>query len=121
MPEVGIVMTLNDRVSSALKTIAGNAKAFDKDLDELEAGFRGLTEAQTGLVNKQAELRKALEASSVKVANARKEYRRLKDESSKGALDEAIGEQARLQQELKETEAALRLTARPMMSYTETR
>lgn len=112
MPEVGIVMTLNDRVSSALKTIAGNAKAFDKDLDELEAGFRGLTEAQTGLVNKQAELRKALEASSVKVADARKEYRRLKDESSKGALDEAIGEQARLQQELKETEAALRLNSK---------
>ena len=112
MPEVGIVMTLNDRVSSALKTIAGNAKAFDKDLDELEAGFRGLTEAQTGLVNKQAELRKALEASSVKVADARKEYRRLKDESSKGALDEAIDEQARLQQELKETEAALRLSSK---------
>lgn len=112
MPEVGIVMTLNDRVSSALKTIAGNAKAFDKDLDELEAGFRGLTEAQAGLVNKQAELRKALEASSVKVADARKEYRRLKDESSKGALDEAIDEQARLQQELKETEAALRLSSK---------
>lgn len=58
MPEVGIVMTLNDKVSSALKTIAGNAKAFDKTLDELEAGFQGLTEAQNGLVAKQTELKR---------------------------------------------------------------
>ena len=99
MPEVGIVMTLNDRVSSALKTISGNAKAFDKDLDELEAGFRGLTEAQEGLISKQTGLKKALEASALKVADARKEYRKLKDEASKGALDEAIDEQSRLQQE----------------------
>lgn len=109
MPEVGIVMTLNDRVSAALKTISGNAKAFDKDLDELEAGFRGLTEAQEGLIAKQTGLKKALEASALKVADARKEYRKLKDETSKGALDEAIDEQARLQQELKATEAEIKL------------
>lgn len=109
MPEVGIVMTLNDRVSSALKTISGNAKAFDKDLDELEAGFRGLTEAQEGLISKQTGLKKALEASALKVADARKEYRKLKDEASKGALDEAIDEQSRLQQELKATEAEIKL------------
>lgn len=109
MPEVGIVMTLNDRVSSALKTISGNTKAFDKDLDELEAGFRGLTEAQEGLISKQTGLKKALEASALKVADARKEYRKLKDEASKGALDEAIEEQSRLQQELKATEAEIKL------------
>lgn len=109
MPEVGIVMTLNDRVSSALKTISGNAKAFDKDLDELEAGFRGLTEAQEGLIAKQTGLKKALEASSLKVDDARKAYRKLKDEASKGALDEAIDEQSRLQQELKATEAEIKL------------
>lgn len=109
MPEVGIVMTLNDRVSSALKTISGNAKAFDKDLDELEAGFRGLTEAQEGLISKQTGLKKALEASALKVADARKEYRKLKDEASKGALDEAIDDQSRLQQELKATEAEIKL------------
>lgn len=109
MPEVGIVMTLNDRVSSALKTISGNAKAFDKNLDELEAGFRGLTEAQEGLISKQTGLKKALEASALKVADARKEYRKLKDEASKGALDEAIDEQSRLQEELKATEAEIKL------------
>lgn len=109
MPEVGIVMTLSDRVSSALKTIAGNAKAFDKNIDELEAGLRGLTEAQEGLIARQTGLKKALEASAIKVADARKEYRKLKDETSKGALDGAIEEQSQLQKELKSTEAEIRL------------
>lgn len=109
MPEVGIVMTLTDNVSAALKTIAGNAQAFDKDVDELNAGLQRLNEAQGVLAEKQARLTKALEASSLKVADARKEYRKLKDEASKGALDDAIDEQARLQQELKATEAEIRL------------
>lgn len=109
MPEVGIVMTLNDKLSSALKTIAGNVKAFDKDVDELNAAFRGLTEAQEGLIAKQTGLKKALETSAVKVADARKEYRKLKDETSKGALDAAIEEQTLLQKELKSTEAEIRL------------
>lgn len=109
MPEVGIVMTLNDRVSSALKTIAGNAKAFDKNIDELEVSFRELSEAQEGLITKQTGLKKALEASAVKVADARKEYKKLKDETSKGALDAAIDEQAQLRQSLKSTEAAIKL------------
>lgn len=112
MPEVGIVMTLNDKVSSALKTIAGNAKAFDKTLDELEAGFQGLTEAQNGLVAKQTELKKALAESTVKVTEAQKSYKKLKDEASKGALDAAIEEQTRLQQELKNTEQELRLNSK---------
>lgn len=112
MPEVGIVMTLNDKVSSALKTIAGNAKAFDKTLDELEAGFQGLTEAQNGLVAKQTELKKALAESTVKVTEAQRSYKKLKDEASKGALDAAIEEQTRLQQELKNTEQELRLNSK---------
>ena len=34
--EVGIVMTLYDRVSPTLKDLSKNTKAFDKDLDDLE-------------------------------------------------------------------------------------
>lgn len=112
MPEVGIVMTLNDKVSSALKTISGNAKAFDKTIDELEAGFRGLTEAQNGLVAKQTELKKALAESNVKVEAAKNSYKRLKDEVSKGAMDAAIEEQTRLQRELKNTEQELKFNSK---------
>lgn len=112
MPEVGIVMKLYDEVSAGLKTIAGSAEAFDKDLDELEAGFRGLTEAQNGLVSQQAALRKALAESSVMVSEAQKNYKKLKDETSKGALDAAIEEQTQLQQELRNTEQALKLNSK---------
>lgn len=41
MPEeVGIVMKLYDQVSPSLKSIAGNTKAFDKDMDDLEASLK---------------------------------------------------------------------------------
>lgn len=112
MPEVGIVMKLHDEISQGLKTIAGNAKAFDKTLDELEAEFKKLGDTQSSLVNKQTALKKELEASSVKVSEARKAYRKLKDEASKGALDDAIDEQAQLRQELAKTESDLRASAR---------
>ena len=38
--EVGIVMSLYDRVSPTLKAIAGNSQAFDKTLDDLEESIR---------------------------------------------------------------------------------
>ena len=107
--DVGIVMTLHDRVSSTLKTIAGNSKEFDKTLDELEASIKDWEKANDAIVKQQASLKKALNESSVKVQEAQKNYKKLKDETSKGALDEAIEEQTRLKQELTETEKALRV------------
>lgn len=106
--EVGIVMSLYDRVSPTLKAIAGNTKAFDKTLDDLESSLKDFDKNQDTLIKKQSELRKALEASNVKVRDAQKAYRQLKDETSKGALDDAIDEQIRLKRELDETERSLR-------------
>lgn len=110
--EVGIVMSLYDRVSPTLKTIAGNTKAFDKSLDDLEAGLREYDKTQDTLTQNAADLRKALEAANQKVIDARKEYKKLKDDASKGALDEAIDEQVRLKRELTETESALKNQSR---------
>lgn len=106
--DVGIVMTLYDRVSPTLKTIAGNSKSFDKALDELEAGLKDWETAQDTLVSKQSSLKKALAESTIKVQEAQKSYKKLKDEASKGALDTAIDEQSRLKQELTETEKSLK-------------
>lgn len=110
--EVGIVMTLYDRVSPTLKSIAGNTDAFDKSLDELAEGLKTYDKAQDTLSKRAAELKKALEGANQEVTSARKEYRRLKDETSKGALDDAIDEQARLKRELTEVEGALRANSR---------
>ena len=106
--EVGIVMTLYDRVSPTLKSIAGSSRAFDKSLDELEASLKAYDKAQTELVGHSANLKKAIAETDVKVREAQKSYRKLKDETSKGALDDAIDEQARLRRELSDTEAAIK-------------
>lgn len=106
--EVGIVMTLYDRVSPTLKSIAGSSRAFDKSLDELEASLKAYDKAQTELVGRSANLKKAIAETDVKVREAQKSYRKLKDETSKGALDDAIDEQARLRRELSDTEAAIK-------------
>lgn len=106
--EVGIVMSLYDRVSPTLKTIAGNTKAFDKNLDDLEESLKAYDKAQESMVKQSSELRKALAESSLKVQEAQKSYRKLKDETSKGALGAAIEEQTRLRRELEETDAAIK-------------
>ena len=106
--EVGIVMTLYDRVSPTLKSIAGSSRAFDKSLDELEASLKAYDKAQTELVGRSANLKKAIAETDVKVREAQKSYRKLKDETSKGALDDAIDEQARLRRELSDTETAIK-------------
>lgn len=106
--EVGIVMSLYDRVSPTLKAISGNSKAFDKNLDELEQSLKAYEKAQNSLVGKSADLKKALSEADQKVKDAQKSYKKLKDETSKGALDDAIDEQTRLKNQLSETEGAIK-------------
>ena len=106
--EVGIVMSLYDRVSPTLKAISGNSKAFDKNLDELEQSLKAYEKAQNSLVGKSADLKKALSEADQKVKDAQKSYKKLKDETSKGTLDAAIDEQTRLKNQLSETEGAIK-------------
>lgn len=110
--EVGIVMSLYDRISPTLKTISGNTGAFDKSLDELSQGIQQYDKVQDGLLKDLSALKKAMEESNQKVIAARKEYKKLNDEASKGALDEAIDEQVRLKRQLTETESAVRTQSR---------
>ena len=85
MPEeVGIVMKLYDQVSPSLKSIAGNTKAFDKDMDDLEASLKAYDKAQTVLTDRLASLKKEMAENSLKVKEAQKAYKSLKDETSKG-------------------------------------
>lgn len=106
--EIGIVMSLYDKVSPTLKSIAGNSAVFDKSLEDLEKSLKAYDEAQNTLVSRAADLKKAMAENTVKVREAQKEYRKLKDETSKGALDDAIEEQEKLKNALKETESAIK-------------
>lgn len=105
--EVGIVMKLYDEVSPTLKSITGSSKAFDKTMDDLEESLKAYDKAQTTLTEKMSGLKKELAESNVKVKEAQQAYKKLKDETSKGALDDAIDEQTRLRREMEETRAVI--------------
>lgn len=105
--EVGIVMKLYDEVSPTLKSITGSSKAFDKTMDDLEESLKAYDKAQTTLTEKMSGLKKELAENSVKVKEAQQAYKKLKDETSKGALDDAIDEQTRLRREMEETRAVI--------------
>lgn len=106
--EVGIVMSLYDRVSPTLKSITGNAKAFDKSLDELEQSIKDYDKNQDIMVKKSADLKKALAEADQQVKNAQKSYKKLNDEASKKTLAEAIDRQTQLRQALADTEVNLK-------------
>ena len=82
--EVGIVMKLYDEVSPALKSIAGNTRAFDKSVDELEAKIKEYDKAQTTLTGRMSSLKKELAENSVKVKEAQRAYKKLKARPARG-------------------------------------
>ena len=110
--EVGIVMSLYDRVSPTLKAIAGNSRAFDKTLDELEASLKAYDKAQETMTKRAADLKKALAETDQQVKDAQKSYKKLHDEASKNALDTAIDRQTELRRKLTETESSLKANAK---------
>lgn len=110
--EVGIVMSLYDRVSPTLKAIAGNSQAFDKTLDDLEESIKSYDKAQDSMVKKYADLKKAMAETDNQVKAAQKSYKKLNDEASKKALDEAIDRQAELRRALAETETNLKANSK---------
>lgn len=110
--EVGIVMSLYDRVSPTLKAIAGNTAAFDKNLDDLEESLKAYDKAQDTMTKRSADLKKALAEADQQVKTAQKSYRKLNDEASKRDLDSAIDRQTELRRELRETEASLKANSK---------
>ena len=110
--EVGIVMSLYDRVSPTLKAIAGNSQAFDKTLDDLEESIKSYDKAQDSMVKKYADLKKAMAETDNQVKAAQKSYKKLNDEASKKALDEAIDRQTELRRALTETETNLKANSK---------
>ena len=105
--EAGIVMKRYDEVSTSLKSIAGQTRAFDKDMDDLRKSVETYDKIQTTLTGRMANLKKAMAENNVQLKEAQKAYRRLKDEAGKGALNTAIEEQVRLKREMNETRAAI--------------
>lgn len=105
--EIGIVMSLYDKVSPTLKAIGNNTKAFDKNLQELEQACKAYEKSQESLVKDISTLKSKLTESNDKVKEATKAWKANKSELTKGMLDKAISEQEEYKSKLKDTEAAL--------------
>lgn len=89
--EIGIVMSLYDKVSPTLKTIGNNTKAFDKNLQELEQSCKSYEKSQESLVKDISTLKSKLVESNQKVKEATKAWKAGKDELSKEMLDRDRG------------------------------
>ena len=110
MPEesINIYMSLVDKVSGPLSGIGTKTKAFSKELQELEQKTAAYDKTQTKLSQNATTLKQRLEEANLKVKDAQKAYKQLKDEASKKALDSAIAEQVEYKRQLTETESAMK-------------
>lgn len=121
MPNEGISMyfTIRDGASSVLKTIGDQTKVLDKETQALKQAYSALDEANKPLIDRQNELKTALGKSSATVNDARKAFRELRDESSELKMTEAIAEQDKLRQELKDVESQLKSNRSAFNEYRE--
>ena len=92
MPEVGIVMTLRDRMSNTMKSMINSGKALSKEFDDL-------LDRVTATENQQAALAKALAKTKTAIADqtdvvkaSEKAWKTLRKE--KGASAQDIAEKA---------------------------
>lgn len=114
-----LYMSLRDQVSSALKSMANSAKAFDKNMAELDKTLSEHQQRQSALIKDAAKLRVALENANKQVNSSKDAYRKYGDELSKSVLEKAIEEQTELRERLKDTEAAMKTNRRAMKDLME--
>lgn len=106
--DIGIYLSMYDKMSPTLKTISNNTKAFDKNLQDLEKQCKAYENRQSSLVGEMAELKKSLVESKQRVSEATKAWEKNKDALAQNNLKSAIQEQETLNQKIKDTESLLR-------------
>lgn len=115
--EIGLVMSLYDKVSPTLKSISNNTKAFDKTLQELEEACDTYDKEQERLTKNLSTLKSKLTESNEKVKDATTAWRKHKDELTKSVMDKAIEEQTGYKKSLTDTEAALKSNRKAITDY----
>ena len=121
MPKEGISLyfTMRDGASQVLSAIGDKTKALDKETQSLAQSQLALQKANEPLIKRQTELKTALEKNQVAVKDARKEYRKLKDEASGNALRAAIEEQEEIKRSLQDVESQLKSNIKTSNEYRE--
>lgn len=97
MPEVGIVMTLRDRISSTMKPIAASGKALSSDFENLYERVEATENRQTALAKALAKTKTSITQQTDTVKAAQKAWNTLRRE--KDATAESISEAERAYRE----------------------
>lgn len=97
MPEVGIVMTLRDRISSTMKSIAASGKALSSDFENLYERVETTENRQTALAKALAKTKTSITQQTDTVKAAQKAWNTLRRE--KDATAESIADAERAYRE----------------------
>ncbi len=91
MPEVGIVMTLRDRISSTMKSIISSGQSLSKEFEDLYARVEQTEASQIALAKKIAETRTSITRQTETVRQAKTAWTDLRKEKSSTAeqIDQA--------------------------------
>jgi tape measure domain-containing protein len=121
MPKEGISVyfTIKDGASSVLSSIGDKTKSLDKETQSLSQAYAALEAANKPLIQRQTELKKALEQSKDEIKEATKAYRELGDEASELKMTEAIESQETMKRELKDVESQIKSNQSSFNSYRE--
>ena len=85
MPEVGIVMTLRDRISSTMKSIISSGQSLSKEFEDLYARVEQTEASQTALAKKIAETRTSITRQTDTVKQAKTAWNDLRREKTSTA------------------------------------
>ena len=97
MPEVGIVMTLRDRISSTMKSIAASGKALSSDFEDLYERVEATENRQTTLAKALSKTKTSIAQQTDTVKAAQKAWNTLRRE--KDATAESIADAERAYRE----------------------
>lgn len=122
MPKDGISIyfTIQDGATSTLKAIGDQTKALDKETQSLQQSAAALAAANKPLIERQAELKTALEKSTANVKEAKKAFRAFGEEALEAwDLSGAIEEQESLKRELQDVESQIKSNQKAFNEYRE--
>lgn len=114
MPEVGIVMTLKDRISTSMKSMMATGQSLSKEFEQLYDRVERTEAQQTALAKKIAETKSSITQQTDTVKASKKAWDDLRKSDS--ATEEAIAEKAAAFQ--RETEQ-LEILKNQLNEYTE--
>lgn len=122
MPKDGISIyfTIQDGATNTLKAIGDQTKALDKETQSLQRSAAALAAANKPLIERQAELKTALEKSTANVKEAKKAFQAFGEEALEAwDLSGAIEEQESLKRELQDVESQIKSNQKAFNEYRE--